>query len=151
MPFDRTFAIGLFGAVGGIAAYFVGGLVFGTESFGVRFPLFCLGAVGCNAYWWLFRFARELSLEGDRLLWRAPLRHGELLLAELTEIRPMRAASNVAVIEALGGRRVVVLADKGITAFTAEIARRRPGLPVRLGWMARLNEQLPGSSRLDRP
>lgn len=151
MPFGRWFIFAIFGgAAVGAVALLTSTLSGAADTPGIPFTVLWLGAVAWNAYWWLLRFAADITLDGDYLRWAAPLRRGELRLDELTEIRPMRLASNVAVIEAADNRRVLVLATKGIRAFTDEISRRRPELPVRLGWQARFAERMPGRSAFRR-
>jgi hypothetical protein len=62
----------------------------------------------------------------------------------------MRFASNVEVFVLRDGRPVLVMAVKGLRSFLDEISRRRPDLPVRLGWQGRLSEWMPGWSRFRR-
>ena len=151
MPGGRWLILAMFGAFVVAAIVLVGAtLVGGRDSPPDGFTIFWLAAVGWNAYWWLFRIAAELRIEGSDLCWWTPLRSGRVPLAEVTEIRPWPLASNVGVFRLTTGPSVIVIATKGFRAFTDEIARIRPDLPVRLGWQARLAERLPGWNRFKR-
>lgn len=151
MPAGRWFILIMF-AVFVVAAVV---LVVDTAAGGrdappLAFTLFWLFALGWNGYWWLFRIAAELRIDGVDLVWSSPLRRGRVPLAQINEIRPWRFASNVEVFKWDGGASVIVMATKGIRSFTDEIARRRPDLPIRLGWQARMAERLPGWNRFKR-
>lgn len=100
-------------------------------------------AMGWNAYWFLFRIAYELESDGDRLRWRAPLRSGEMALADLTGVR---SRSSVGVISGASQQRVLVWVRKGFVQFTEAMVAARPDLRVRIGFRARLVERWPGRS-----
>jgi hypothetical protein len=118
-----------------------------TDGPPVVFTAFWLGALIWNGYWWLFRLAIELSIDGTVLTWATPLRRGRIDLQDVTELRPMRLMSSVEVIGLRDRRPLLTPATKGIRMFTDELTRLRPDLSVRLGWQSRLAERLPGSSR----
>ena len=112
------------------------------------FTIVWLVAVTWNAYLWLIRIAAELTLDGNTLKAASPFRTRNVTLADLVTIRPGRFASRGVVIEVVGERPILTLATKGFREFTDEVARRRPNLPIRLGWQARLAEKMPGRSRV---
>jgi hypothetical protein len=109
----------------------------------VAFTCVWIALMGWTAHWFLFRVAYELELDGDRLRWRAPLRSGEVALADLTRVS---TRGNVGVIAGARHQRVMVLARKGLTGFTAALVAARPDLEVRIGLQVRLAERLPGRS-----
>ncbi|MDE0802489.1 MAG: hypothetical protein OSA99_04110 [Acidimicrobiales bacterium] len=109
-----------------------------------------LGILTLNAWGWFWWISLELTLEDRDLIWSCILRTGRVGLDDLTEIRPMRLASNVAVFKVSGGRSIIIMAGKGIREFTNEISKVRPDLPVRLGWQARVVERMPGRSNTTR-
>jgi hypothetical protein len=108
--------------------------------------MFWLFAFGWNAYWWLFRAAVALRLHQGVLFWEGPLRSGQIPLANLIAVRPMRLLSQVEVFERSDGRPVLVMATKGLQRFLDELAAAKPELPVQLGWQGRLAERMPGWS-----
>jgi hypothetical protein len=116
----------------------------GTQSPPVAFTVLWLAALGWNAYWWLFRIAVALRIDGYVLYWNAPFRSGAIPLADLKGIRPLRLASNVEVFDHSAGRPVLVMATKGLGAFLDAVSVARPDLPVRLGWQGRLAERTGG-------
>jgi hypothetical protein len=141
----------IFGMFGIVAiVLIIGTLAGGDNAPPAAFTVLWLCALAWNGYWWLFRIATELRIDGLELSWSSPLRSGRVSFGQLIEIRPMRFASNVEIFKVQGGQSIIVMATKGLRAFTDEISRRRPDLPVRLGWHARLAERLPGWSRFKR-
>jgi len=98
------------------------------------FVLTWLGALGWNAYWWLFRFAIALSLESGVVRWRSVLRSGDLPVGALTAIRPGRLSRRTVIVEHTMGRPVVVFSGMGrkLGPFLAELATARPDLPIHL-------------------
>ena len=151
MPGGRFF-IGVIFVVFGTAAVFLVVATFtgGDNAPPTLFVVFWLGALGWNAYWWLFRLAAELMLDADSIDALSPLGTRRVAPRDLTAIRPMRLASSVAVFEVASERPILMMATKGIHEFTNEIARRRPELLIQLGWPARLAERMPGRSRIKR-
>ena len=147
-PLAKWLIVGLFVmfTVVGVAlvAATLGG---GWEGPPTAFVVLWLAALGWNAYWWLFRVATALWLDGDVLHWEAPLRSGAIPLSDLRAVRPMSFASNAAVFEHTTGRPVLIVVRKGFGAFLDELSAARPDLPVRLGWQGRLAERMPGWSR----
>lgn len=103
-----------------------------------------------NGYWFLLRIVYDLVLDGDVLRWRTPVRSGTVKLSDVVELRPSRLGSNAEVIEFADRSRLIVFVRKGFKAFADEMKARRPGLPIRLGFQARLAERLPGSSGFKR-
>ena len=131
-----------------VAPMFGGEALFGVI-LGVDIPLgwlVLLAIVAWNAYWFLLRFAYAATVDGGVLYWKAPLRSGTLVVAQLDRVRPSRVFSNIQVVQTADGRRVMVWAVKGFTRFIGVVASRRPGLPVHLQVQTRLAEHLPVKS-----
>lgn len=97
-----------------------------------------------NGYWWSFRIAYSLKLDGQLLQWRAPLRSGQVFAREVVELRPFKAGSNIEVLELSSGSSLLVFVRKGFRDFTEALAHQQPELPVRFGLQARIAERLPG-------
>jgi len=152
MPGGKWFILAMFGVFAIAAvALLATTLAGGRDAPPPAFAALWLAALGWNGYWWLFRIAAELRIDGFDLVWSTPLRNGRVSLSQLDEIRPMRFASNVAVLKVRDGQSIIVPATKGFRQVTTEIAQRRADLPIRLGWQARLAERLPGWNRFKRP
>lgn len=148
---SRTFVLGGFGLFTVVAASLVVSTVAGgPEGPPPLFSFLWLSGVGWAAYWWLFRIAAEVELEGTTLRWRTPLRTGQVDLADLTQVRPAYFGSNLAVFELSEGRSPMVFVVKGFSGLAEEIRSRRPDLPVRSSLVGRFNERMPGRSRLRR-
>jgi hypothetical protein len=96
----------------------------------IAFTAFVFLAFGWNVYWWLFRIAAVLRLDEDALHWEAPLRSGEIPLASLTGVRPMRWSA-LSVIKHTTGRSVLFLPVQGLDLFLEGLSVARPDLPVR--------------------
>lgn len=105
--------------------------------------------VGCLAYLYLFRVVYELEFDGERLRWRAPLRSGDVALADLTRVRAISPGA-VGFLHRASGPRMRVYVRKGFTDFTGALVAARPGLAVRIGFGARLAERCPGRSAFRR-
>lgn len=146
MPGGSWFPLLIFGFFGLVALSMVPSMVSGDGP-PLLFGLAWLAIVGWNAYWFLFRIAGELWVDGPLLHWRAALRSGAVALTDIERIRPMRLGSNVEVIVVRNQRPIMTMATRGIREFNDSIVRQRPDLPVRLGWNARLNERITFRSR----
>jgi hypothetical protein len=103
-----------------------------------------IAVVVFGQYWYLFRQAYDLRFDNEYLYWRSPLRAGKVLVHDLRRVR-VRWGTD-AIIESVDGRRLHVLAQKGFGRFCAKLAAQHPSLVVRIGWMHRLIEWLPGST-----
>ena len=135
----------MFGLFAIVAVALVASTLFGGSAGPpVGFTILWLFAMAWNAYWFLTRFAIQLSIDGGSLCWSAPVRSGRVLISEIVEVRPMRFASNVEVFVCRGRRPILVMATKGLRAFSDELVRQRADLPVRLGWQAKIAEWMPG-------
>ena len=120
-------------------------LVTASESMPVRaFLVLWVAAVIFGLRWYLVRYAYDLRFDQEWLYWRSPLRSGRVSLRELRRVRVRWGTDGF--IEASDGSRIPVLAQKGFTRFSAQLAARCPGLQVRIGWVARAIEWLPGST-----
>jgi len=143
----RWFLLGMFAIFGVVALVLLGAvLTGGVDGPLVGFSVLWIGVLGWNAYWWLFRLAVAVRLDGDVLRWEAPLRSGSIPLGDLTDVHPMPLLSSVEVFERRAGRPVLIMATKGLSAFLDQLSVARPDLAVRLGWHGRLAERLPGWS-----
>jgi hypothetical protein len=124
------------GAVGLLFAVVRGGSVPGA------FAFLWLAAYGWNVYWFGFRVAYSVRLEGGRLMWRCLFSSGEATYEHIRALRPMTLASNVAVIDIEGHRPVLLFAAKGLAQFGAELQGVAPHSSVRFGWQARIAERI---------
>jgi hypothetical protein len=129
------------------AALLVGG-VFGVVASLTRpdgpsllFMALWIGALGWNAYWWLWRISYRLEVDGDRLRWMTPLRNGEVLVSDVQAIRS-GWLNQLAVIEVRDNADITSLSRSGISEFASALAGDR-AIPVNT--MVPLGERLIGS------
>lgn len=121
-----------------------------VEATGVRsapplwFAALWLAALGWNTYWFLFRVCDRFEITDVDLRWHAPLRTGEVALADLTELRPMRLTPQVLVICSRDGRKMLVLRQKGLGSFATALQSAAPQMTVRDGFYGLLAERIPG-------
>ena len=94
--------------------------------------------------WYLFEYAYDLRFDNEWLYWKSPLRSGRASLQGLRLVRARWGTDGF--IESSDGRRIRVLVQKGFIRFCGRLADQCPGLQVRIGWVARLIEWLPGST-----
>ena len=94
--------------------------------------------------WYLFEYAYDLRFDNEWLYWKSPLRSGRASLQGLRLVRARWGTDGF--IESSDGRRIRVLVQKGFTRFCGRLAEQCPGLQVRIGWVTRLIEWLPGST-----
>jgi hypothetical protein len=125
---------------------FVLAFVGGGHGVPVPFALFWLGALGWNAYWWLFRIVYRMRLDAGVLEWHTPVRSGQLPLAEITLIRSIALLPSVLAIRRRNGRALLILAGKGLPAFVGEAVETQPEIDVHLGRWARVADRVPGPS-----
>jgi hypothetical protein len=121
------------------------GLIFALVRGGsvqVAFVFLWLGMYGWNVYWFGFRVAYSVCLQGDRLAWHCLFSSGDTAYDRLRGVRPMVMASNVALVEIAGHRPVLLFAARGLAQFTAELRGAAPHISVRLGWQARVSERI---------
>ena len=94
-----------------------------------------------GAYRWMFTVSIRVEADDQFLRWWTPLRHGEVPLSSLREIRPARgnpyymmfiSAEHPAVRGAAG--------RPGATAFCEEVARRAPQASLKLGRATRKSD-----------
>jgi len=120
-------------------------LVTANESMTVRaFLVLWVVVVVFGLRWYLVRYAYDLRFDQEWLYWKSPLRSGRVSLRDLRRVRVRWGTDGF--IEASDGSRISVLAQKGFTRFSKRLADRCPGLQVRIGWVARFIEWLPGST-----
>ncbi len=94
--------------------------------------------------WYLFEYAYDLRFDNEWLYWKSPLRSGRASLQGLRLVRARWGTDGF--IESSDGRRIRVLVQKGFIRFCGRLADRCPGLQVRIGWVTRVLEWLPGST-----
>ncbi len=95
-------------------------------------------------HWYLFRYTYDLRFDTEFLYWRSPLRSGRLSLRDIRRVR-VRWGTD-AIIESVDGSRLHVLAQKGFRRFVMKLAAAYPQLEVRIGFLSRFLEWLPGST-----
>jgi hypothetical protein len=144
--FGRGLTVGVFAALAVVAVALVAAMVAGGLAGRTVAAAVWLAAFGWTAYWWLLRIPVGVLLELDTLVWDAPLRSGELPVASVTRVRPMRLAATGVLIEHDGGRPLVLPPAPDLRPVLAELSRLRPDLDVPAGWPAR-----PGSRRSPAP
>lgn len=146
--FGRGLTVGVFGALAVVAVVLVAAMVAGgLGGAGGRTLAVAvwLGAFGWTAYWWLLRIPVGVLLELDTLMWDAPLRSGELPVASITRVRPMRLGSTAVLIEHEGGRPLLLPPAPDLRPVLAELSRLRPDLDVPCGRTARLGARRPAA------
>ena len=94
--------------------------------------------------WYLFDYAYDLRFDNEWLYWKSPLRSGRASLQDLRLVRARWGTDGF--IESSDGRRIRVLVQKGFIRFSGRLADQCPGLQVRIGWVTRFLEWLPGST-----
>ena len=110
------------------------------------FALLWCAALVWNAYWFLWRMAFELELDGEVMRWQVPLRKGQLKVANITEVRPSKFGSSAMVMKMNDGSSLLVMVRKGLSSFTDVLQSARPDLSIRLGRYSRIAESMPGWS-----
>jgi len=146
MPGGPWFPLVILGFFGVFAVGMVFSLLAGSGP-PAWFAVIWLAALAWNAYWFLWRLATDLWLDGNTLHWKAPFRSGSVDVSAIEEIRPRRMAGNVEMIRLSEGRPILTMATRGIEELNSDIVRLHPGLPVRVGRSVRLSNvfQLGGS------
>ena len=120
-------------------------LITTSESMPVRvFLMVWVVVVVLGLRWYLFDYACDLRFDGEWLYWKAPLRSGRASLQDLKLVRARWGTDGF--IESSDGRRIRVLVQKGFIRFCGRLADQCPGLQVRIGWVTRVLEWLPGST-----
>lgn len=137
-----SFGIFLVAAIALLAAIIAGG----EDTPPVWFAVVWLGALGWNAYWWLFRIAVELETSESLLVARTPLRTLRVPLPDITRVSAPFWAPNVQAIRWHGGRPIYVIAGKGLGPFLRAALADRHDVSLNLGWQTRLVERFPGWS-----
>jgi len=146
MPGGPWFPLVIFGFFGVVAITMAGSLST-ADGPPLAFFAFWLFMVAWNGYWFLWRMATDLWLDGNTLHWKAPFRSGSVDVAAIEEVRPRRMAGNVEMIRLREGRPIMTMATRGIEELNAEIVRLHPGLPMRVGRSVRLTNVFQARSR----
>lgn len=136
--FGRRLTVGVFGVLAVVAVVLVAALMVGGLAGRTVAAAVWLAAFGWTAYWWLLRIPVGVLLELDTLMWDAPLRSGQLPVATITGVRPMRLGPTAVLIEHEGGRPLLLPPAPDLRPVLAELSRLRPDLDVPSGWPARL-------------
>lgn len=105
-------------------------IVRGDEGPGLWFVAAFVAAAGWNAYWWLFRIATEVSVDGGTLSWRTPLRRGSAPVSSVTAVGRSRMTQQLAKIELASGRPVLVQVRVGFAALVDAIRDGAPNADV---------------------
>ncbi|KQO98622.1 hypothetical protein [Leifsonia sp. Leaf264] len=92
------------------------------------------GAFLWNVYWWYFRVAYKLELDGDTLRWQAPLARGELSVHSITGVTPfLNTQEQIPTIRAVGHRSIPVFARGDLSSFLARLNVINTAVPDRVG------------------
>lgn len=142
----RAFVLLVFGVLLLTAVVLMVATLGGNDGPPIAFVVFWLFALGWNAYWWLGRIALRLTIRGEAFGWKTALASGEMPLSDLVAVRPSRMSSQILVIERTSGKPIMAMATKGNGPFFLELASRRPDVPIRIGWLGKLSDRLPGWS-----
>jgi hypothetical protein len=92
----------------------------------VGFLVFWFGALGWNAYWWLFRMCTEMKVEGPTLSWSTALRHGTAPMSDVRRMRKSRMGRQLAVIELQGRRPLLVPVRYGFSDLQNALSAGAP-------------------------
>ena len=145
-PGARVFILVFFTLMMGFGVFVVIAVAQGDpKSTPLPFLLLWLAALLWNGYWWLWRISTRLEVRDDRVRWMTPLRSGEIDLAEVTAIRPMRFMSQVSVLAVRNQRNIAVFTVNGFSDFADYLAKGR-SITVSSNVMQRLGRGLRSGS-----
>ena len=136
-PGRRSFILLVFAALAVAAVFLIVMTITSSQGPPLLFAIAWVGIFAWNAYWSLWRSSYRMDVDGDRLLWKTPLRQGEVRVSDIQAIRP-GLIGQVAVIEVRDHEDLTCLARRGIAEFTAALADGRP-IEVSLTWLEKLN------------
>jgi len=109
--------------------------------------LFTLGLLFVG-YGFLWLLVSELTLSGEFIVWRAPLRSGRVRIVDIRQIRPGGWFSNgMEIIEMDNGERLRIMGGPAFRDFCDALHRRRSELPIQLSLQTRLLEGIFRSRR----
>ena len=95
----------------------------------------------------LFRRAYELDLQMNQLRWKAPLVGGQILVDDLSNVRPSRIGSGIWIFERSNAANVSIPVKKGFREFLQALQSVRQDLPLDpKAWSIDYTESLPGST-----
>ncbi len=100
------------------------------------FVLLWMAVFGWNGYWFLLRIVYQLEVRGGVLWWWAPLRSGQVPIAEVVAVRPSRVAVTGHVVATRRGTIWVTFATPGFAEFAAALQAVQPTVSVRVGRLA---------------
>jgi hypothetical protein len=132
-PFWRPFVFAIFGFMI-VAGVFIFVTPNGSDPgpgplFGVAWFLILLW----NAYWFLFRISYRVELENDQIRWFTPLRHGEFALDDLVSIGSPLIVYQLSIFKRRSGPSVIMMVQRGLSEFGAEVHHRAPEVTVTSG------------------
>ena len=100
--------------------------------------LFTVGVLS-GGYWFLWLVVSELSLSGEMIKWRSPMRSGEVRTIDIRRIRPGRGLLEI--IEMDNGNYLRVVGSSRFVRFCDVLRVIRPDLPIQAspqrGFMSR--------------
>ena len=100
--------------------------------------LFTVGLL-YGGYWFLWLLVSELSLSGETITWRTPMRSGEVRTIDIRRVRPGSGLSqNMEVIEMDNGEYLRVMGGPGFKRFCDLLQTRHSDLPIQLSAQTRL-------------
>ena len=136
-PFWRPFVFVIFGfmAVAGVFIFFApnGSNPGPGPLFGVAWCLILLW----NAYWFLFRISYRVELEDNQIRWFTPTRQGEFALDDLVSISSPLLLYQLSIFKRRSGPSVIMMVQRGLPEFAAEVHQRAPEITVKTGIYAR--------------
>jgi hypothetical protein len=133
-PFGRMFPVGILVVLALIDLIVVIG---GSTPW--LFNLIFTVALLYGGYWFLWLLVSELSLAGETITWRSPMRSGEVRTIDIRRIRPGSGLSqNMEVIEMDNGEYLRVMGGPGFKRFCEILRAKRSDLPIQLSAQTRL-------------
>ena len=114
------------------------GILLATRTFPAPawFVLLWMAVFGWNGYWFLPRIVCQLEVRGGVLWWWAPLRSGQVPIAEVVAVHPSRVAVTGHVVATRRGTIWVPFATPGFAEFAAALQAVQPTVSVRVGRLA---------------
>lgn len=117
-----------------VVIFGVGLAVLTTPSFGPAWlvPILCvLALAGWNVYWYGWQVPVELTLNQERLRWRAPLRSKSVLITAITGLRRGRVFRGYAFVDLAIGGHLRILRTAALPNFARALSLVLPGRPIR--------------------
>jgi hypothetical protein len=146
MPdFYRSLLFVVLGAAGLIAAVLLGLTAASATSAPAWFVVAWSLIVVYAGYFYIWKTAFELRLEGDLFVWRTPLRSGAEPAAGVRRLRPCLTSPNVERFELGNGKRIVVMIRKGFQELVDDFHEVAPTVPIDVSpLVAQMFQRWPG-------